>query len=338
MNSYLIQFRNKNNTTEETEKIQIDSSINLDALTAILNSLRGKESAYFFYFKNQRITTSLSDVATKNNLNFEEAMLLEYIDEIDFKADYVKECSNTVTQLSYFNGKIYYLEFSGDVLDFETNEKVASGRNGIFSGFSYDNFNVYDNFGTENILKTFEDRIECCSSFDQSIVVATDKKVYLIDLNGCTEICEHSSFIRSIKINENYISWLENYNTIVVFDIKSGEFSRFPQEYSLVNISLSGSKIFITTANNKILILYLSTLKENEIQARLSNFVISFGSNIIYTTQNEIISCSLDTSIILEKHFHKVVGQINAIEIDGKKIYVANDNNISVFIKSTLGI
>lgn len=337
MNSHLIQFKNKNNPNEKTEKIQIDDSTDVIALSSILSTLLSKETNFFFYFQNQRITCDISSIISKHKLSLEETIEIEYIDEEDFKADSVKECNDVVIQMSYFDGKIFYLTFSGNIFSFDSNKALGNSKKGIFSHFSYDEYCLY-NLEDDSLIHRFDKKIQTGYCFDRNIVIATDNSIYLGNNDGFISIKDHSTFIRSPKINDENIYWIEDYNKLVIYNLSKSEFSTITSEYSLNNIVLSNSKVYISTANNKILEIYQNNVKEYDIKSRFSNCILSIGSNIIYTTQNEIISCSLDSFELLEKHFHKTHGQIHSIETDGKHIYVANDNIISVFLRSTLKV
>lgn len=332
MNSHLVQFRNRKNLSEKTEKVQIDDNTDISTLSTILNSLLSTNSTYFFYFQNQRITSDLLSIIDKYNLSNEDVIEIDYIDEDSFHSDSFKECSDVVIDISYFDGKIYYLTFTGEVFEFNSAEPLTNNRKGIFSKYAFDDYSLYSIEGN-TIIHTFTEKIICGYSIDQTIVVATEENIFLGNLGNFVSIRKHNSFVRALKMNDKNIYWLEEYNKIFTYDFDNQETSVIKTEYSLNDLAISGSKVFVTTANNKILEVHLNSIREYDIKPRLSNYILTLNNSILYTTQNEIITCSSEFD---EKNYHRVKGQINTIETDGKNIYVANDNVISVFKKSSL--
>lgn len=359
MSSFIVKLFNISSKENSIDPMQIDKSASVSSLTHLLNTISQTTTTYLFYYNSERINDNLESIIEKYKLNSEEIIEIGYVDEKDIQSDFVIDCNDTVIGLTYYNGELYYLEFNGEVYSQNKEFRYTSNKiRGIFSGsrlYGYSDYSIFDLIDNIEIFR-FDQKLRGCSASKndpETIVASTSTNIYCIDLKNLLPLelinkrvlnlnnlnkkdtLPNENFViitknipKCVYLVDKIIYWIEGYNNVILYDMLNQRTRTFSSNYAINRLLPYSNMIFASTAHKRIIKFGGAETEEFETFSRFSNHLICQGSNIIYSTQHEVIFLSSQT--MNEVRFYRSQGQINCLEVSDTLLFIANDQKIDV--------
>lgn len=321
MEKNVIQFQNKKNKDEISNQIQIEMPGEISYLTALLNTLLSKDASYLFYYKDKRIVNDLLSL----NIHREVVNTIDYVDIKDLKHDSEILCDDFVIDIHSFENNIYYVLDDGSVL---TNSvKIFDKIKGLFSYkilFGFSGYCVFNIIEKTELFKS-ESQIRSCVAFScenqDFIGICIEKSILIYNiLDNSVFAIENLNLPRSLLFNEGCIYFIESYNQVSCFNLKTKIKNSTTLKYSINNLSFITEPV-VTTANNRIVILSQENT-EIILYDRFQDQIKINSNKIFYSTQYSVNAIDLNT--MEEAGFIKTNEKINCFEILNEKIFIGN--------------
>lgn len=339
----IINFKNKLDSSEATLPTQVDTNMDVASLKSLLNHLLCRNSEYLFYYNDERFTTDLSSLIEKWSLSAEEELCIHFVDTKDIQADHITECADVVTSMAQFGGKIYYLTFDGSIFELGLEEKLefhySAKIKRLFAGeklFGFTKNTIFDILSGEEIHST-EEEIRCCSVFEKDIVIGCEKSIYILNGSTLKTVWKNASLIRDILITPNQVIWIQEHDSIFIFDRKIEKANTYKADCTLTSLCLFDQRIISTTANSVAVVVKEKMITKYSFPIRYATNVQAYMSGFIFVSQYNIVSMTYnETDGFVEKIILPVNDQINSVLVYNDFLHIANGNRILSFCASRL--
>lgn len=336
MNNVVIRLQNRNQKEIISDPIQVDIKSNKGILTALTNTLIGKEADYIFFYKESRLTEDLEGIL--KNADLEETLVIEYMDENEMKSDLEVTCKDTVVDLLFDGTHLYYLLYDGTLLSLNDELKCnIKNIKGVFKNrrvYCFTTFSIFE-VTTEENLFTIQEQIRSAISFSydnkEFVAIAIDNGIHIYDC------IDHSSIFisdlnrpRNLMFDGACLCWIEGFNIFIKYDYKSKEMTSKKLKGIVNDFCTDGIYHYFSTSDNVILKLVDDRIEERFIEERMSKF-ISYDKEyqtLVISGQHSILI--LNPENLEEIKYYVIQDQVNCISV-GDMIYVGSGCKILGF-------